>query len=244
MTQTAVIVQARMGSTRLPQKVMMPLAGQTVLAHVLERCRAIDGVDTVCCATTIAPEDAVIVAEAERCGAAVFRGSPTDVLDRYARAAKMVDADVVMRVTSDCPLIDPEICAAVLRLRAEKGVEYAANNMPPGWPHGLDCEAFSADALARAAKTADDPLEREHVTPWLRNNPSISRASLKGPGGSLTDLRWTLDYPEDMDFFEALFAKLPNTPSTAGTAEVLEILQRFPEISAINQTRRDNSRKT
>ncbi|MBT3359242.1 MAG: glycosyltransferase family protein [Rhodospirillales bacterium] len=242
MPLTAIIVQARMGSTRLPKKVMMPLAGQTVLAHVLDRCRAVDGVDVVCCATTVAPEDEAIVAEAERCGAAVFRGSPTDVLDRYARAAQMVGADVVMRVTSDCPLIDPEICAAVLRLRAEEGVEYAANNMPPSWPHGLDCEAFGADALALAAATANEDFEREHVTPWLRNHPSISRANLEGPGGLPATLRWTLDYPEDMRFFEALFAKLPKGASSVGMDEVLAILQRHPEVSAINQQRRDTSR--
>ena len=242
MPVTAVIIQARMGSTRLPKKVMMPMAGKTVLAHVLERCRAIDGVDTVCCATTVAPKDDLIVAEADRCGAAVFRGSPTDVLDRYHRAAQMIGADVIMRVTSDCPLIDPEICASVLRLRAEKGVDYAANNMPPGWPHGLDCEAFSADALALAAQTAKDELVREHVTPWLRKHPSISRANLNGPGGSLLDHRWTLDYPEDMRFFEALFAKLPDDGSMPGMHEVLATLQRHPEISEINRGRWDTSR--
>ena len=221
---------------------MMPLAGQTVLAHVLDRCRAIDGVDTVCCATTQAPEDDPIVAEADRCGAAVFRGSRDDVLARYVGAAQMVGADVVMRVTSDCPLIDPEICGAVLRLRTEKEVEYATNNMPPGWPHGLDCEAFRADALALAAETAKDSFEREHVTPWLRTHPSISRANLDGPGGALSDLRWTLDYPEDMQFFEALFARLPDAASMPGMKDVLDTLQRHPEVSAINQERWDTSR--
>lgn len=243
MTLTAVIVQARMGSSRLPGKVMMPLAGKTVLSHALGRCRAIDGVDTICCATTHAPEDTPIATEAERCGATVYRGSPSDVLDRYLRAAEMIGADVVMRVTSDCPLIDPEICGAVLRLRTEKGVEYAANNMPPSWPHGLDCEAFSTTSLARAAEKADEPYEREHVTPWLRTHPSISRANLEGPGGTLADQRWTLDYPEDMRFFEAVFAKLPATPSAPGMQEVWETLKRYPDISDINKRRRDETRK-
>jgi len=242
MTVTAVIVQARMGSSRLPGKVMMPLAGQTVLAHVMARCRAIEGADVVVCATTVGAEDDVIAAEAARCGAEVFRGSPSDVLDRYHGAAEQVGAGTVMRVTSDCPLIDPQICADVLKLRLERGVTYAANNMPPGWPHGLDCEAFDAAALAEAARTAREPYEREHVTPWLRTHASISRVNLEGPGGDLAALRWTLDYPEDMRFFEALFAHLPPAPPHAGMDRVLEVLKRHPEISAINAGRRDHTR--
>lgn len=239
---TAVIVQARMGSSRLPGKVMMPLAGKTVLAHVMERCRAVEGADIVCCATTEAAEDDVIVAEAARCGGAVFRGSESDVLDRYHRAAEMTGADVVMRVTSDCPLIDPDVCARVLRLRIDRGVTYAANNMPPSWPHGLDCEAFSAESLAQAARLARDPYEREHVTPWLRTHESISRTNLPGPGGDLAAQRWTLDYPEDMRFFEMLFEHLPATSPHPGMAEVLDVLDRHPELSKINESRHDKAR--
>ncbi len=231
-----------MGSSRLPGKVMMPLAGRTVLAHVMERCRAIRGADVVCCATTDAPEDDAIAEEAKRCGVEVFRGSATDVLARYHGAAQTVGADTVMRVTSDCPLIDPDICARVLALRIERGAVYAANNMPPSWPHGLDCEAFEASALAEAARVARAPYEREHVTPWLRTQDGISRANLEGPGGDLPQLRWTLDYPEDMRFFEALFEHLPPSPPHAGMTEVLDVLSRRPELSEINAVRRDTSR--
>jgi spore coat polysaccharide biosynthesis protein SpsF len=242
--RTVVIVQARTGSSRLPRKVLMPLEGRSVLSHVLARCHAIDGVDEVCCATTIDADDDPVADEAERCGAVVFRGSEKDVLERYHLAAKACKADIVMRVTSDCPLIDPQIAANVLALRAEKNADYAANNMPQdgsprGWPHGLDCEAFTAQSLADAAEKAEDPYEHEHVTPWIRNNPDLLRVNLDGPGGHTH--RWTLDYPEDMDFFRALFAHLPPMPPWPNMDTVLEVLERHPEISEINKMRRDQA---
>ncbi len=238
MTTTAVIVQARMGSSRLPRKVMMTLAGKTVLAHVLGRCQAIDGVDVVCCATTEAAEDDPVAAEAGRLGAFVFRGSQRDVLDRYHRAAAALGADIIVRITSDCPLVDPAVAAAVLRLRAEDGADYAANTMPPTWPHGLDCEAFTRDALAGAARWSRDADAREHVTPWLRTHPDISRANLAGPGGAVAEHRWTLDYPEDLRFLRALFAHLPPAPALPGMEEILAVLEDYPELAAINSMRR------
>lgn len=227
-----------MASNRLPGKVLKRLAGETVLAHVLRRCAAIDGGDVVCCAIPEGADCHGVAEEAGRRGARVFRGSESDVLDRYHRAAVACDADRVMRVTSDCPLIDPVVCGDLLRLFKDKGVDYACNNAPPGWPHGLDCEVFSAAALARAATQATTPDEREHVTPWLRNHPDIRRANLAGPGGELASLRWTLDYPEDLAFFQALFGLLPASPRIAGFEEIVTLLRANPEIAAINATRR------
>jgi spore coat polysaccharide biosynthesis protein SpsF len=231
---TAIIVQARMGSTRLPGKVLMPLAGHTVLEEVLHRCRAIPGADTVVCAIPDDPADDALIAPATRAGAVVTRGSASDVLSRYRRAADAVGADIVMRVTSDCPLIDPALCGEVLALRAARGVDYAANNMPPGFPHGLDCEAFTAAALRRADDEARDPYAREHVTPWLRTHPTVTRAALPGPGGAVLDQRWTLDFPEDYAFFQAVFAKLPQN---CGWRDAVEMLDAHPEITTINAGR-------
>ncbi len=232
-----------MGSTRLPGKVLMDLAGRTVLSWVLERCAAIPGIDTVVCATTDAPEDGAIAAEAARCGAVVHRGPGEDVLERYRGAAAAVGATEVMRVTSDCPLIDPALCGAVLALRRERGVDYACNNLPPSWPHGLDCEAFTSAALERAARLAREPHQREHVTPWLRTAPDIRRACLTGPGGDAARLRLTLDHPEDLALFRALAPLLPPPAVTADLAAVLATLAAHPHLADINAARRDRERE-
>jgi spore coat polysaccharide biosynthesis protein SpsF (cytidylyltransferase family) len=229
---TAVIVQARYGSTRLPGKVLLELAGHRVLEHVLHRCLAIREAGVVCCAIPLGSEDDPVAECAARCGVDVFRGERQDVLDRYYRAAQALNASVVLRVTADCPLIDPAICDAVLKLRAERSADYACNNMPRGMPHGLDCEAMPFTALERAAREADDAASREHVTPWLRTRKGFRRVNLDATGGA--GLRWTLDYPEDLAFLSALFAKLPPWPAIPATAEVLEVVARNPELSALN----------
>jgi len=234
----ACIVQARMGSTRLPGKVLERLAGETVLAHVLRRCRAIPGIDCVVCATAEGPQDDPVADEALGAGAIVFRGSERDVLGRYLGAARAVEADRVLRVTSDCPLIDPALCGEVLALCGPRAAEFASNNRPPSWPHGLDCEAFTRDLLERAAAAASFPYEREHVTPWMRVTPGIRRADIAGPGGVALEQRWTLDYPEDLAFLEALFPLLPPPPAIASTAQVMAVLAANPAVARINEQRR------
>lgn len=230
---TVMIVQARMGSTRLPGKVLHPLAGRTVLAHVLERCAAIPGVDVVCCATVAGLDGDPVEQEAKRCGAVVFRGSETDVLDRYYQAARSLHADIVMRVTSDCPLIDPALSGQVLRRLAD-GADYACNNLPPSWPVGLDCEAFPFSWLERAAQEAQRPSEREHVTPYLRNHPRVRVANVAGPGGLCVEHRWTLDTATDLAFLEALFARLPGGRAGWDYRVPLGIVEGDPELAAIN----------
>lgn len=234
MTVTACIVQARMASTRLPGKVMRTLRGETVLRHVLTRCAAVPGVDVVVCAVPEGHACDELAAEAAAGGALVFRGSESDVLSRYHGAASMVGADVVLRVTSDCPLIDPGVCGAVLALRARENAGYACNNLPPSWPIGLDCEAFPASLLARAHREAADPFQREHVGPWMRTNPDVAQVNYPSPDPALAGHRWTLDHPEDFALFEAVFAHLPPEVSRPTTAEVLAVVTSHPEIMAIN----------
>ncbi len=242
MSGAAVIVQARMTSTRLPGKVLKDLAGHTVLHHVLRRCAAIPGIDSVCCAVPEGAAHDPIVAEAERAGAWVFRGSETDVLARYAGAARVAGAPALMRVTSDCPLIDPELCGRVLAQVRDGGADYACNNMPSSWPHGLDCEAFTAAALFEAEAEAQDSYEREHVTPWLRKAPHLRRANVPGPGGWAAEQRWTLDLPEDYAFFQALFPLLGPLPVIPSTADVLALLRTRPDIASINAGHAEVSR--
>lgn len=234
MPRTAIIVQARFASTRLPGKVLLDLAGETALSHVLGRCRAAREADVVCCATSAAADCDPVAAEAERCGAVVYRGSETDVLDRYYRAALAVEADEIMRVTSDCPVIDPAICDDVIRLRRKANVGYASNEIPPSWPHGLDCEVFTFKWLEKAAREATKPWEREHVTLYIREHPEATTANLDGPGGAVIDHRWTLDNEADLRFFRALFAHMPKGPEAYGWQVPLSIVTAHPEIAAIN----------
>lgn len=233
---TAVIIQARMQSTRLPGKVLMDLAGKTVLSHVIERCRAIPGAEVVCCAVPDTGADDPIAAEAERLEVTVVRGSHSDVLDRYAKAARQVDADVVVRITSDCPAIDPDVCGAVLDLRAKVGAGYATNALPPAaWPDGLDCEVISRDWLERAAREATSAFDREHVTPYIRAHRKSLIAALPCPDGDLRSCRWTLDTEADLRFLRAVFGRLPSGPAGWNWREVRGILQAEPALADINR---------
>jgi spore coat polysaccharide biosynthesis protein SpsF len=141
-----------------------------------------------------------------------------------------------MRVTSDCPLIDPVICSNLLRLREESAADYACNNMPRTFPHGLDCEAFSVAALREAAAFSTEAADREHVTPWLRRAEHLRRVNLSSHQAGISHHRWTLDYPEDFAFLEALYSVIPSE-SEPCMNDVLAVLDSNPEISRINRAR-------
>ena len=242
-----------MASTRLPGKVLLELAGETVLSHVIKRCQMIEGVDEVCCAIPDASENDPVADEAMARGATVFRGSEDDVLDRYWRAAQATGADVILRVTSDCPLIDPKVCADVLRLRTQRDADFATNNDPPSFPHGLDCEVVTLDVLSRAATEAVDRMDREHVMPWVRRNSEFLRVNLAGPGGEWAKMRWTLDFPEDLEFFQRLFETVSGDDLNASYRHIAELLRQDREraeatgtsgIESANLNRRDTSRQS
>ena len=229
------IVQARYGSSRLPGKVLKPLAHIPVLQHVLSRCQKIPSVDDVVCATTKGEQEDEIVRLAEAAGVGVFRGSEVDVLGRYHDAAVAAGADIILRVTSDCPLIDPDICEAVVQLRQSEGADYAANNLSKEWPHGLDCEAFTFAVLREANRHATNAYDREHVTPWMRRASYLDRVNLPCTAGARPELRWTLDYPEDLAFFEKLFEEFSSWDPIPDSKELIRFLDLRPDISAINQ---------
>ncbi len=238
----AVIVQARWGSTRLPGKILENIGDKPALLWCLDRCAQIPGVDAVVCAVPVGEDDDKIANMASVAGYRVTRGSQLDVLARYAKAAREVDADVVMRVTSDCPFIDPVICGQVLTLQAGAGVDYACNNMPPLLPHGLDCDAFPAALLYEAERCARDPYEREHVTPWLRNHRRLSKACLRGPGGGLERLRWTLDHAADLAFFRACVDAFGSGAEQASAAQLVALCLRRPDLVEINAAMVDQAR--
>lgn len=230
----AVIVQARMGSTRLPGKVLKPLGGISALAQCLRRTQAIPGIDRMVCAIPEGAQDDPVAAEAQRSGIHVTRGPAQDVLARYHQAAVEVGAEWIMRVTSDCPLIDPGLCGRILEAAKSQKADYAANNMPPSWPHGLDAEVFTFDALNRAFIHAHEPPEREHVTPWIRNNPDFAKVNVPMHGADLSGIRLTLDYPEDYAFFAEIFTHLPPPPAIPTIDEVLSVLEAHPHLVEIN----------
>ncbi len=238
----AVIVQARWGSSRLPGKTLAQIAGKPALLWCLDRCRNIAGVDIVVCAVPEGREDDKVAEAAMDAGYFVTRGSELDVLARYARAAREVDAQTVMRVTSDCPFIDPAICAQVLALLDGPNVDYACNNMPPRFPHGLDCDAFPAALLFEAERCAHDPYEREHVTPWLRRHRRLSKACLRGPGGGLERLRWTLDHASDLEFFRNTAEAFGKGAEHASAAQLAALCLRRPDLAAINADVIDQTR--
>ena len=208
---TVAIVQARMGSTRLPGKVLERLGERPVLAWVIEGAAAISGVDCAVVATSDKAQDDPIAAWCDHAGVRCHRGPEDDVLARYAMAAESEGADVVVRITADCPFIDPEVCGMVLARLSLSGADYASNVEPRSWPDGLDCEAFTAEALRTSAEHACKPAEREHVTPYLRNNRHrFSHASVPCPIPGLGRHRWTLDTPEDLTRLRELAASFPS----------------------------------
>lgn len=230
----AMILQARMTSTRLPGKVMRVLEGRTVLEWMIRLSRHIQGIDIVCVATPEGDEHEPVVREAQRLRAVVVRGSETNVLDRFYKAAKILEADEIMRVTTDCPFADPQICGAVLARLRQEHADYASNNDPFTFPHGLDCEVFTRESLERAAREAWQPYDLEHVTPWIKRETSLKRTSLHGPGGDYPSWRWTLDTPEDLTFFQAV-ARHIGSDMVPSWHQIADIVRKHPEYHDINR---------
>jgi spore coat polysaccharide biosynthesis protein SpsF (cytidylyltransferase family) len=233
--KTVAIIQARMGSTRLPGKVLMNLAGMPALAWVTRAAQATSTIDEVWIATSSKSDDDAVADSARHHGAASYRGSELDVLDRYAGAAKASAAQIVVRLTADCPFLDPEVVEATVQLQARSGAAYVSNVDPRSWPRGLDCEVLTAEALFVAAAEAAQPFDREHVTPFLRNNRQRFPAeNLLAPLAGLTEERWTLDTPADYAFLSMVAERLPSGQPPS-YREVLAILDREPNLRAVNR---------
>jgi spore coat polysaccharide biosynthesis protein SpsF (cytidylyltransferase family) len=238
--KVAIIIQARFGSSRLPGKALMDLGGMPVLAHVIQRCKRVTRAHQIMVATTFEPEAEAIMAIARENGAGAIQGSMEDVLGRYHVAAQGLDAKHIVRITSDCPLIDPGVIDDLIALYFASSADYANNLEPRTYPHGLDCEIFSRALLDKAHGAATEPRMREHVTPWMREIPGIARAHLSQTAKNLAGSRWTLDYPADLNFFRALFDAYP-TASTADFRAIDHFLGQAPEVSALNAAHVDQS---
>lgn len=234
------VVQARTGSTRLPGKVLLPLLGRPVLLRMIERLQRARLAGTVVVATTTDVEDDKIEALCLAEGIPCFRGHPTDLLDRHLRAAQWLEADVVVKIPSDCPLIDPAVVDRVIGyyLRHAGRYDYVSNLHPATYPDGNDVEAMSLAALQTAWREATRDFEREHTTPFLWERPERFRignvAWETGQNLSMTH-RWTLDYPEDYALIKAIFEALYPVDPAFGLADILALLERRPELLEINR---------
>jgi len=228
------IIQARMGSTRLPGKVLKDLCGETVLARVVNRTRRATLLNKVVVATSVQPADDAILQECGRLSVACFRGDEADVLDRYYRAAEKFSADAIVRITSDCPLIDPEVSDKTIRAFLEQHPDYASNVLERRYPRGLDTEVMTFAALETARREARDPHQREHVTPFLYQHPERFRLVSVTGDRDYSHYRWTLDTVEDLEFLRSVYRRRAEASDPAWQ-DVLRILEREPDLAAINE---------
>ena len=223
-----------MSSTRLPGKVLMPLAGKPVLEHVVSRIRACKTISEVVVATSTDETDDIIQAWCNQSSLNLYRGSLEDVLDRYYQAAKAYHADAVVRITADCPAIDPTIVDEVVSGFLTGGYDYYG--LSGEFPDGLDCTVFAFAALERAWREATLLSEREHVGPYIEKHPELFKNGGLQKFTGLSHHRWTLDEPRDFEFLQAVFARLFRDETPFLASEVLLLLENEPDLMGINNS--------
>lgn len=239
--KTVAIIQARMGSSRLPNKVMMSVLGKPLLGWMLDRLALSQKIDDIIIATTTESHDDQIANFANRVGCRIFRGSENDVLDRYYQAACMVMPDAIARLTADCPLIDPMVVDRVVTEYSIGRWDFVSNTepLPSSWPDGMDVSVFKFDALVRAWKQAQKPSEREHVTFHFWNNPQIFRCKRIEHETDISRYRLTLDYPEDFKVIEAIIQHFGGEDLSAiirvSMTDIITYLDNNRDIFKLNQ---------
>ncbi len=223
-----------MGSSRLPGKVLLPLEGHSVIEHVIRRVKAVVQIDECVVAIPAGAEDDLLSQKIDSCNCSQFRGSEWDVLDRFYQVAKSFSPLHVVRITADCPMIDAEIISQVISLHLSGRYSYSSNTASPTFPDGLDVEIFSFQMLKSAWQHATLPVEREHVTIWIRNHlADAEKGELKYPI-DLSAKRWTLDRPEDYQFLQKVFSALYPQNPLFGMGDVLKVLEINPKWEEIN----------
>lgn len=231
--KTLAIVQARLGSTRFPNKVLRPILGRPMIELLLQRLAQSKRIDQILLATSDDPRNDPLAAQVDRLGYPVYRGSEDDVLDRYYQAAKPYQPEAVVRITGDCPLIDPQLVDAVIAAFQTSGADYLSNTSPPTYPDGLDTEVFTFAALESARREATQAYQREHVTPYIRETGHFQVAGFSHTQDHSAE-RWTVDEPEDFAViarvFEHFYPRLDFT-----WLEVLDLRRDQPALFADNQ---------
>lgn len=235
-------IQARMGSSRFPGKVLELLGDKTILQWVVDAARQIANIDQVVVVTSTKRSDQAIVDWCEKNSVLVFQGSEEDVLDRFYQASQYFNADLIVRITADCPFLDPTIVSQVLYMVASRQAEYASNIMPATWPDGLDCEVFTKSVLEIAHQKAQKLSDREHVTPFIRNNQAMFKSmNLSCPIKGLAEHRWTVDTPEDLNYLNQI---LSHCNETINTWSVLEVLEKNPQLKQSADLRNEGFAKS
>lgn len=229
---TVLIIQARMNSSRLPGKVLMDIAGETMLGRVIQRAARASAIHQIVVATTTNPDDDVIVIECERLKVNCIRGAENDVLDRYYYTARKTHARIIVRITADCPLIDPELIDQVIHAFHIQHVDYASNTQIRAWPRGLDVEVFTREALERAWNAAQETWQRAHVTPYIYQHPEIFRLYALPSAENHSAWRWTVDTPADLALIRAIYRHLAEND---GWRAALAIVTQNPDLAEINQ---------
>lgn len=232
------IIQTRMGSTRLPGKVLKQICRKTVLEHVTNRLKKVKSIDKIVIATTVLEKDNVIVKESERLNIDYFRGSEENVLSRYYYAAKEYDADVVVRITSDCPLIDSKVTEDTIQFYLDNmhKYDYVSNTLERTFPRGLDTEVFSFKALEKAFNEAVSESDKEHVTPYIWSNSNKFKLGCYKNDVDYSHLRWTLDTIEDFDLIKKIYFYLHGQRDIAfNMNDILSLYEKYPYLLRINK---------
>lgn len=233
--RTVAIIQARMGSTRLPGKVLMEIGGATMLSRVVQRTQRASRIEGVIVATTVDPTDRLVVRECERIGVSVFCGDIWNVLDRYYQAARANHAEAIVRITADCPLIDAAVIDRVVGEFFDMGqFDYASNTLPPRtFPRGLDVEIMTYPALERSWLEDHDPVGREHITPYIYHHPEKFKLHAVVNDQDYSRLRWTVDTIEDLAFVRTIYGHFGH--DRFSWLDVLSVLEQHPQWVEINR---------
>lgn len=235
MKEIVVIIQARMGSTRLPGKIMKDLCGKPVLWHIYNRLSYSKKKNKIVIATTGNKEDDIVEQFCKENNIHSYRGSESDVLLRYYESAKLYCADIIIRITSDCPLIDPQILDSMIEQFDTINVDYLSNLLMRTFPRGLDVEIFTFHALEKAHQEAKKVYEREHVTPYFYQNPGIFSLYNYQNKIDYSFHRWTLDTEDDYKLIEKIYEKLYSKGQIFFWNDVLYLFEKFPGLYEINK---------
>lgn len=230
----AAIIQARIGSTRLPNKIFADIEGKPLIWHIVRRISYSKMLQRIIIATTTNQRDDILENWVRNQRLDVFRGSEDDVLSRYHEAAEFYDVDTIVRITADDPFKDPEIIDLVISSFLKNKVDFAYNNKPPTFPEGLDVEVFSFSALADANKDSVDPSEREHVTQFFYRNPHRFKQINVQNSKNFSCLRWTIDSQQDLNMAREVYSKLYKSNKIFLMNEIIEILEKYPYIANMN----------